>query len=322
MQDPGFTWHGRSVLVTGGCGFIGTHLCRRLVREGARVRILDDLSTGVRPHGLLVENNVQFIESSITEYGCLQEASEGCQHIFHLAAIVSVPECAADPSRARSVNVEGTKSLINLATENNASLVFASSCAVYGNKASLPCLETDCPAPGSLYATSKLEAESAILQAHADGNLLATPLRFFNVFGPGQRADVAYAAVVSAFANAATTGSPLTIDGDGTQTRDFVPVSLAVDALCRAAAEPAGEPINVGTGRETSLLQLIDTIEQLCGHPIERQHGPPRCDDILRSVADTQRLTSRYMLPGDIGSPEAVRQTLNELLGDCERHAS
>lgn len=298
------------MLVTGGCGFIGTHLCRRLTAAGARVRILDDLSTGRRP-----ADQASLIESSITDRGDVLRAARDCDTVFHLAAMVSVPACEAEPERCHETNVTGTDIVVQAAARARATLVFASSCAVYGPSCRVPCCETDHPAPGTRYASSKLAGEAIILSAVARGDLEATPLRFFNVFGPGQRTDVAYAAVVSLFSEAASMGTAITLDGDGTQTRDFVPVPLAVDALCRAAVKPAGEPVNVGTGCETSLLQLIAAIEAATGgQPLERHYGPPRPGDITRSVADTDMLTRRYGLPGAYASKAAMEQTLADLL--------
>ena len=246
----------------------------------------------------------------------MQRAARDCEVIFHLAAIVSVAECQGAPRRCHETNILGTEIVTQAAIDNMATLVFASSCAVYGSGAAIPCRESATPAPANRYASSKLEGERAILAATASDRLAATPVRLFNVFGRGQRADVAYAAVVSSFAEAIRTGNPATVEGDGLQTRDFVPVSLAVEAMCRAACSPACEPVNIGTGRETSLLQLIDLLEAASGQELARHHVPARVDDILRSVADTQRLQEHYDLPGDLGSEAAVRHALQELLSD------
>jgi UDP-glucose 4-epimerase len=303
MPEHHHDWTGRRVLVTGGAGFIGTHLVNRLAAAGCLVRVLDDLSTG---SPTWADGQVEFIEGCVTSRATLQRAAGGCEVLFHLAAMVSAPECEQSPERCHQINVEATATAADVAGDIGATIVFTSSCALYGADTPLPCAESARPSPISVYGSSKARAEAAIESRRAEGGLQATPLRLFNVVGGGQRPDVPYAAVVPIFAAALCAGRPLHIHGDGLQTRDFIPVDLAIEAMLRAAARPCNQPINVASGRQTSLLELITMLSAASGRVAERVHGQPRPEDIRHSVGDTSLLESCLGLPGRWGCSDAL----------------
>ncbi|MDG2478234.1 MAG: NAD-dependent epimerase/dehydratase family protein [Phycisphaerales bacterium] len=310
MSTFNYDWSARQVLVTGGAGFIGTHLVNRLRAEGARVRVLDNLSTG---RTTWADPNIEFIEDTVTSNSAMAQAFDGCDVAFHLAAMVSVPECEQAPADCRRVNVDATATAARLAAENNASLVMASSCAVYGPDASLPCAETAVPQPLSVYGASKFEAEHAITSMIRNGSLEASCLRFFNVVGSGQRPDVPYAAAIPIFAAAIAADEPLHIFGDGLQTRDFVPVDLAVEAMLRSAAAPSNRTVNVATGIQTTILDVVDMISKACDRPASCVHEPPRPEDIRHSVGDITLLQNTLGLPERWGTSMALRDAVTQV---------
>jgi len=311
MSTFDYDWSARQVLVTGGAGFIGTHLVNRLRAEGARVRVLDNLSTG---RTTWADPNIEFIEDTVTSSSAMAQAFDGCDVAFHLAAMVSVPECEQAPDDCRRVNVDATATAARLAAENNASLVMASSCAIYGPDASLPCVESATPQPSCVYGASKCEGEHAITSMIRNGSLEATCLRFFNVVGSGQRPDVPYAAAIPIFAAAIRADQPLHIFGDGKQTRDFVPVDLAVEAMLRAAATPCNRTLNVATGTQTTLLDVIDIISAACNRPAQCGYKPPRPEDIRHSVGDITLLQKLLGLPEQWGTPAALRNAIEHVV--------
>jgi len=307
MPEHHHDWTGRRALVTGGAGFIGTHLVNRLVAVGCEVRVLDDLSTG-RPRW--TNAPAELIEGCVRSRATFEQAAADCEVVFHLAAMVSAPECEALADRCHAINVEATGIAAKVATQYDATLVFASSCAVYGDSPSRPCDESTPTRPISVYGDSKAQAERVIEAEVATRRLPATSLRFFNVVGGGQRPDVPYAAAVPIFATALLDGKVLQIHGDGLQTRDFLPVELAVEAMLRAANMPCNQPVNVATGRETSLLELIGMLSAITGREAEWVHTEPRPADIRHSVGDTRLLESRLGLPSQLGSRDVLLQAL------------
>ncbi len=275
----------RSILITGGAGFIGSHLADRLLAGGARVSIVDDLSTGARRN---VPEGAAFTEASILDFD--HALLDGVDAVVHLAAVVSVPESVEDPAHCHAVNVTGTAQLLEASRDANVRrFVLASSCAVYGGDPSLPSRESDAIDPLSPYAASKAAAEAFTAAFGRCCDLDTVSLRFFNVFGPRQDPRSPYAAVVAAFFDALREGRPVRFDGDGEQTRDFIAVANIVDALTRAAAtkEPLnGVALNVGTGRGTSLLTLLETMSRLTETTPAVTHGPGRIGDVRHSRAD------------------------------------
>lgn len=282
---------GKPVLVTGGAGFIGSHLCRTLVSGGAEVRVLDDLSSGRR--GAL-PTTVQFVEGDVADECAVRKAAAGCTHIFHLAALVSVPLSIEQPDLCFRSNMTGTEVVLRVAVrEGVQSVVHASSASVYGPRPMLPSGEDDAICCASPYAATKAAGES-LIQAFARAyGLHATSLRLFNVFGPGQDPKGAYSAAISAFVDAARARRAPTVFGDGTQTRDFVPVAEVVQAFLRAAdAGPraAGEVFNVGLGERVTILEVIEMIGQAAGCTLEPQFAPRRAGDVDHSWADLAKI--------------------------------
>lgn len=287
------------VLVTGGAGFIGTHLVRRLRAAGHAVRVLDDLSTGRRKN---VPGDVPLIEASILDRAALAEAAAGVHAVAHLAAVVSVPQSVDDPRTCWRTNVDGTHEVIEAARHGAGGrpprIVLASSCAIYGDtpdEAHPARREDEPPDPRSPYAASKAAAEALCLGAARSLGATCACLRFFNVIGPGQRGDSGYAAVLAAFADAVRAGRPCRIDGDGGQTRDFVSVGDVARAIERALVDRAleAEVLNVATGRETSVRELAAMAARAAERPDEPGFGPERAGDLRRSVADVTRARER-----------------------------
>lgn len=279
-------------LITGGAGFIGSHLTRRLSARGP-VTVLDDLTSGKKEN--LAGLDCAFLRGSILDPAPLAEACAGASHVFHLAALVSVPESVSHPARCQEINVEGTRRVLAAAAQAGARrVVLASSCAVYGDEPSMPKMETSPTAPASPYAESKLAGEKLCAQA----TLPAVALRFFNVYGPRQDPRGPYAAAVPKFLEAARAGAPLTIFGNGHQTRDFVYVDDVTAALEHAALSPALSGVyNVASGHSVSILRLAELVLALTGLRSEICHAPARPGDILHSSASIEKLRATGWQP-------------------------
>jgi len=279
-------------LVTGGAGFIGSHLACRLSPLG-EVIVLDDLTSGR-------ESNLQGIpcrriRGSILDSAKLNEALQGVSHVFHLAAMVSVPKSVQQPALCHNINVEGTRRVLESAAAAGVKrLVLASSCAVYGNEPTLPKTEDLPPTPLSPYALSKWEGEKLC----ASASLPAVALRFFNVYGPRQDPQGPYAAAVPKFLEAAAAGTPLTLHGDGLQTRDFVFVEDVTAALLHVATHsPCQGVYNVASGHSVSILELAQTILAVTGSKSSLQTAPARAADVRHSSASIQRLSATGWQP-------------------------
>lgn len=282
---------GRPVVVTGGAGFIGRHLCEALVAGGAEVRVLDDLSSGQRD---ALPRTVRLLEGDVADECAVREAVAGSMHIFHLAALVSVPLSIEEPERCFRSNMTGTEVVLRVAVrEGVQSVVHASSAAVYGQRPLLPSGEEDPISCASPYAATKAAGEG-LVQAFARAyGLQATSLRLFNAFGAGQDPKGGYASAISAFVEAALAGRPAVVHGDGTQTRDFVPVEEIVQAFLRAASagpEASGEVFNVGLGERVTLLDVIQIIGRAAGFEATPQFAPRRAGDVDHSCADLSKI--------------------------------
>lgn len=292
------------VLVTGGAGFVGANLIARLSRtpDVERIVVVDDLSTGdaTRLDGF---TDVELRKGSILEPGLVRAAASGCAAVVHLAALASVPESLDRPVDYHDVNVTGTLMVLEAAREAGSHVIVASSAAVYGQHPPLPAAETLPPDLHSVYASSKLAAEAHALAYGNAFDLPALVLRFFNVFGPLQDVGHVYAAVVPAFVSAAVAGEPVTIFGDGHQSRDMVPVgavaAVLTDAIVRRVTH--SRPVNLALGGRRSLLDILRELEDILGHRIERRHGPPRAGDVRHSQADTSALAALF---GDLDVPD------------------
>lgn len=285
-----------NVLITGGAGFIGSHLAERF-QGRARVRVLDDLRSGRREN--LAGLDVELIEGSILDSTALRRAMAGVTHVFHLAALVSVPESVRDPHLCVALNVTGVLNVLAAAAEARVSKVcFASSAAVYGEEASSPKREDMRPDPRSPYAVTKLDGEYYCGQYTTAGRVDTVSLRFFNVFGPRQDPSGPYGAVIPMFFREALAGRPLTIHGDGGQTRDFIHVRDIAAALEFAATRPGLTGVfNAGYGRALTVRELATQVLALTGSHSEIVFGPGRAGDVRHSCADVSRLRAAGFRP-------------------------
>ena len=280
-------------VVTGGAGFIGSHIADELVRRGWRVTILDNLSTGKLENirHLVSAGRAEFIQGSVTDQSLLRDIFSGAQYVFHQAAIASVPASIADPAASHEVNVTGTLCVLLAARDCGVNkVVFASSAAVYGDRLTLPVREDMLPAPLSPYAVDKLTAEHYCRVFATVYGLPTACLRYFNVFGPRQDPASEYAAVIPKFINIITSGRPPVIFGDGEQTRDFTFVRDVVTANLLAAESSATGVFNIGCGDRISLNRLTRLLLQLLAHPdLQPVYQPERSGDIKHSLADISR---------------------------------
>jgi len=280
------------VIVTGGAGFIGSHLAEELARRGYQVTILDDLSTGEMENikELLKKGSVQFIQDSITNFSLLKELFQGAIYVFHQAALPSVPRSIKDPLAASEVNITGTLNVLLAARDNKVrKVVYASSSSVYGDTPTLPKKEDMVPHPQSPYAVSKLAGEHYCRVFQEVYGLATACLRYFNVYGPRQNPDSQYAAVIPRFIRWASEGSPLIIFGDGEQTRDFTFIADAVEADILAAESNASGVFNIGRGKSITINELAKLVIKLTGNNVEPVHQEPREGDIRHSLADISK---------------------------------
>ena len=279
------------ILVTGGAGFIGSHLVERLLVEGHDVRVLDNFSSGRRENLAFAKAGapLEVIEGDLREASSVETAVTGVDGVFHEAALVSVPRSVEDPVLSCDVNVHGTVRLFDAARRARVRrIVFASSAAVYGDTTMLPVAESAPARPLSPYGLDKLYTEQLAALHHALYGLEAVPLRYFNVFGPRQDPSSPYSGVISIFASRLLAGQPITMHGDGEQTRDFVYVADIVQANMRAmfASYPGPSPLNVGGGGRTSLNALAAVLGEIIGTRASITRGPARSGDIRHSGAD------------------------------------
>lgn len=299
------------VLVTGGAGFIGSHLVERLLSQGDRVIVLDDLSSGARAN---LHPEARLVCGDMLDGPLLEGLLDGVDCVFHLAARVSVPECITDWSGGHRINLGGTIALLQAAQRaGNVPVVFASSAAVYGNPMHLPCAEHDLPLPISPYAADKLAGEhQARAMAEVHG-LASVGLRFFNVYGPRQAAHSAYAGVISKFCANRLADRAHMIFGDGGQSRDFIYVSDVVDGLIRArdlmAAAPGAHVFNICTGTEVTLLDLAHRIDAVSGRPAsDILHCPARGGDIRASRGATGLAREKLGFSAETGIKAGLAQ--------------
>lgn len=277
------------ILITGGAGFIGSHLVEHFQGK-AEIRVLDNLRTGYRKN--LEGLDCELIEASILDRAALAGAMEGVDHVFHLAALISVPESMQKPQECVELNVNGLLNVLEAATAAGVKkLVLASSAAIYGDNASVPKVETMLPEPRSPYAITKLDGEYYCELWRREGLLETASLRFFNVFGPRQDPNSAYAAAVPIFVEKALKGAPITIFGDGEQTRDFIYVKDVAAGLAYAAqTESVRGTYNIGYGRSTSIKDLAAKILELTASASEINYAPTRSGDVKHSRASAEKL--------------------------------
>jgi len=279
----------RTFLVTGGAGFIGSHLVEALVRRGDRVRVLDNLSTGFRSNLEPFGDAVQLVEADLVDAEAVARAVAGVDCVFHQAALASVPLSVDHPLRTHAACATGTVTLLDAARRAGVRrVVYASSSALYGDRPGSPKRETDLPAPISPYGAAKLAAEYYCGAFSATFAIETVALRYFNVFGPRQDPKNPYAAVIPIFLTAILSGKAPVIFGDGTQSRDFTYVADVAQANLLAADAPdaANRVMNVATGRSITLLELLAGLNEVLGTRIEPAFAPPRPGDIHESTAD------------------------------------
>jgi UDP-glucose 4-epimerase len=284
------------ILVTGGAGFIGSHIVESF-QGRATVRVLDNLRTGYRRN--LDGLSCEFIEGSILDRDAVDAAVAGCDYVFHLAAMISVPESMHKPRECVDLNTTGTLHVLEAAAAAGCKkLVLASSAAIYGDNPTVPKVETMVPEPRSPYAITKLDGEYYLDMFAREGRIETASLRFFNVFGPRQDPKSAYAAAVPIFIERALSGEPLRIFGDGEQTRDFIYVKDIVQALSFAAMTPGlSGTYNVGYGGRITINHLAGEILRLLGSSSPIEHGPERAGDVRHSLASADKLRAAGWRP-------------------------
>jgi nucleoside-diphosphate-sugar epimerase len=313
-------------LVTGGAGFIGSHIATGLVARGDRVRVLDDLSTGRRENLAHLEVGdlgsdapVELVVGDIGDQAAACRACRGAEGVFHEAAQVSVPGSIEDPLSSYRINVMGTLNVLEAArAEGVKRMVFAASSAVYGDSEASPKTEDLAPEPLSPYASGKLAGEALLAVWGRAFGMKTVSLRYFNVFGPRQADDSPYSGVIAIFARRLLREEPVTIYGDGEQTRDFVYVEDVVQANLRAMEEPSepGEVFNVGTGLSVSLNELYSHMRELTGTEAEAAHASPRVGDIRHSLASIERIRGRLGFEPSVSWKQGIAATLDWYRGE------
>ena len=299
-------------LVTGGAGFIGSHIVDTLIGRGERVRIADDFSTG-RRENLPAGGDVDLVAGDLADPAIARQAVDGCEIVIHQAAIPSVPRSIDDPVGSHRANVDAALQVLTAARDAGVRrVVFAGSSSVYGNAPVLPKREDMAPTPLSPYALQKLVAEQYCQMFTRLYGLETVTTRYFNVFGPRQQPGSPYSGVISLFIEAMTTGASPAIHGDGQQTRDFTFVGDVVEGVLLACEAPgaAGQVINLAAGGRVSLLDLVDTLNRILGRSIVPTFGPPREGDVRDSQADVTKMRQLLGFEPRISLEDGLRRTV------------
>lgn len=303
----------KKVLVTGGGGFIGSHITDEAVRRGYEVNVLDNFSTGRRQNLQHLAGSINLIEGDLRSYHTVHEAVRGCDAIFHVGALPSVPRSVRDPITTNDVNVDGTLNILNAAKDCGVRrIVQASSSSVYGANPALPKVEDMIPQPKSPYAVSKLTMEhygSVFYQLYG---LEVVSLRYFNVFGPRQDPNSQYSAVIPKFIQAIKEGEQITIHGDGKQSRDFTFVENVVHANFLAAEREGagGEVFNVGLNTQVSLNEMLALLFEMCGRSTKVIYSEDRIGDVKHSRADNTKIIERLGFMPQVSFEEGLRMTV------------
>lgn len=304
----------RTCLVTGGAGFIGSHLVDRLLAESWKVRVLDNLVTGKQSNLNQVADRIELIRGSILDVDMMRRAVSDCEVIFHLAALPSVARSVTDPLASHHVCATGTLEVLDAARQAGVRrLVYAASSSAYGGTPGTLRREDDPIAPLSPYAAAKLAGEHYCQAATQVYNLETVRLRFFNIFGPRQDAASPYSGVIALFCKMMLEGRAPSIQGDGLQSRDFTYVANAVDALTKAATAPkaVGQVYNIGNGANTSVVDLVKQLNMLLGTSLEPVFGPARPGDVRHSLADVSRARQDLGYEPAVSFQEGLRRTLD-----------
>ncbi|MBK8316679.1 MAG: SDR family oxidoreductase [Acidobacteria bacterium] len=304
----------RLYLVTGGAGFIGSHIVETLVNRGEKVRVLDNLMTGKHENIANFEDRIEFILGDIRDFKALGKAVDGVDTIFHEAAIPSVPRSVEEPQLNHDSNVNGTFNLLLAARDAGVRrVVYAASSSAYGEIGTGEKKEDQLPSPLSPYAVAKLVGEYYCQVFTRVYGLETVSLRYFNVFGPRQDPSSPYSGVISKFVTTLLNGDRPMIFGDGEQSRDFTYVANVVDANIRAAesADAVGEVINLGVNQRTTLNQLLSELQKIIGTNINPQYEPPRAGDIRHSLADISRAEKLLGFKPLIGLEEGLKATVD-----------
>ncbi len=312
------------VLVTGGGGFIGSHIVDEAVQRGYEVRVLDNFSTGRRQNLTHVQDNITLIEGDLRSYHTVHEAVRGCDAILHVGALPSVPRSVRDPITTNDVNVDGTLNILNAARDCGVQrIVQASSSSVYGANPALPKVETMIPQPKSPYAVSKLTAEHYANVFYQLYGLHVVTLRYFNVFGPRQDPNSQYSAVIPRFIQAIMKGEAITIHGDGRQSRDFTFVRNVVHAnfLAIESENCGGEVFNVGLNNQVSLNDMLALLFELCGRTTTVHYTEDRIGDVKHSRADNSKIIERLGFSPKISFEEGLRLTVQSFLQSTPPYA-
>jgi UDP-glucose 4-epimerase len=303
----------QTCLVTGGAGFIGSHLVEGLLHQGHRIRVLDDLSTGKRANLAHLGAKVELLQGSITDRDLVARAVQGVNWVFHLAALPSVQRSVEDPVPTHEVCATGTLNVLNASRQAGVQrVVYAASSSAYGDIPGAVRSEDDPVSPMSPYAAAKLAGEHYCKCFTTVYGLETVRLRFFNIFGPRQDAQSPYSGVIALFIAALLQGRTPTIFGDGLQSRDFTYVGNAVQAVIKAAQAPkaVGKVYNIGNGASTSLLELVKQLNLILGKSVVPQHGPARQGDVRHSQADISLARADLGYDPQVSFAEGLRRTV------------
>ena len=301
------------VLVTGGAGFIGSNLVEALLERGDEVRVLDNFATGSRANLAALGRDVEVVEGDLRSYERVHTAVRGVEVVFHQGALGSVPRSVQDPLTSTAVNVEGTVNVLLAARDEGIRrVVAASSSSVYGDGGAFPRVETQAPNPISPYAVAKLAAERFCVSFTRVYGIETVALRYFNVFGRRQDPTSQYAAVVPRFIRAIAEGRPVTVHGDGEQSRDFTPVENVVAAnLLAAETKPGiGQALNIARGQSSTLNQLVGWLNELLGTHLSPLYEPPRPMDVRHSYASIQKAETLLGYRPTVGVREGLQRTV------------
>ena len=302
------------ILITGGAGFIGSHIAEHYVGAGDEVIVLDNLSTGKRKNLETFADKVEFVEGDIRDVALIRDLAKGCELIYHEAAVVSVPYSVEHPQETHDVNIQGTFNVLQAAQDQGVRrVVFASSAAIYGDDPELPKRERMVPAPISPYGIEKITGEHYCSVFNQLYGVETVSLRYFNVFGPRQDPKSPYSGVISIFVDKLLAHASPTIFGDGEQYRDFVYIANVVQAnvLAGKVPEAAGKVFNVGCGHQTTVNQLLSTLVKVTGSEAKATYAESRSGDIRESVADISQARSQLDYDPKIDVEEGLRHLVD-----------